>query len=133
MLENIPDDLKGKTSSLGEASLSGHLKNGDDEKKGSDAYVPADPSQGHPAHRRGQTAARRADRQIGRRDAGELRGRVFARAPFGKFALALTSGRPRAPCDAIRAQDDSSSLAFQSRGLFAFAMRGRKPSRVVLI
>jgi carboxyl-terminal processing protease len=44
VLENIPDDLKGKTSSLGEASLMGHLKNGDDEKNGSDAYVPADPT-----------------------------------------------------------------------------------------
>ncbi len=42
VLENIPDDLKGKVSSLGEASLVGHLKNGTDEEKGSDAYVPPD-------------------------------------------------------------------------------------------
>ena len=42
ILENIPDDLKGKVSSLGEASLFGHLKNGTDEEKGSDAYVPPD-------------------------------------------------------------------------------------------
>jgi carboxyl-terminal processing protease len=42
VLENIPDDLKGKVSSLGEASLLGHLKNGTDEEKGSDAYVPPD-------------------------------------------------------------------------------------------
>ena len=42
VLENIPDDLKGKVSSLGEASLYGHLKNGNDEEKGSDAYVPPD-------------------------------------------------------------------------------------------
>ena len=40
VLENIPDDLKGKVSSLGEASLFGHLKNGPEEEKGSDAYVP---------------------------------------------------------------------------------------------
>ena len=40
--ENIPDDLKGKVSSLGEASLAGHLKNGPEEEKGSDAYVPPD-------------------------------------------------------------------------------------------
>jgi carboxyl-terminal processing protease len=38
--EDIPDDLKGKVSSFGEASLLGHLKNGSDEEKGSDAYVP---------------------------------------------------------------------------------------------
>ncbi len=42
VLENIPDDLKGKVESLGEASLQGHLKNGTDEKKGSEAYVPPD-------------------------------------------------------------------------------------------
>jgi carboxyl-terminal processing protease len=42
VLENIPDDLKGKVSSLGEASLVGHLKNGTEEAKGSDAYVPPD-------------------------------------------------------------------------------------------
>jgi carboxyl-terminal processing protease len=42
VVENIPDDLRGKVSSLGEASLLGHLKNGADEEKGSDAYVPPD-------------------------------------------------------------------------------------------
>jgi carboxyl-terminal processing protease len=40
VVENVPEDLKGKVSSLGEASLFGHLKNGTDEEKGSDAYVP---------------------------------------------------------------------------------------------
>jgi len=43
VLEDVPDDLKGKDSTLGEASLRGHLKNGDDEKTGSQAYVPPDP------------------------------------------------------------------------------------------
>src|SRR5271156_5810378 len=42
VLENIPDDLKGKVSSMGEASLFGHLKNVGEEEKGSDAYVPPD-------------------------------------------------------------------------------------------
>jgi carboxyl-terminal processing protease len=41
--EAIPDDLKGKVDSKGEASLAGHLKNGEDEKTGSEAYVPPDP------------------------------------------------------------------------------------------
>src|SRR5208282_4300482 len=40
--EAIPDDLKGKVDSKGEASLTGHLKNGEDEKTGSEAYVPPD-------------------------------------------------------------------------------------------
>ena len=42
VLEDVPADLKGKDSSEGEASLKGHLKNGDDEKTGSQAYVPTD-------------------------------------------------------------------------------------------
>jgi carboxyl-terminal processing protease len=42
ILEDVPDDLKGKDDSKGEASLKGHLKNGDDEKEGSQAYVPPD-------------------------------------------------------------------------------------------
>jgi carboxyl-terminal processing protease len=40
--EDIPDDLKGKVDTKGEAALPAHLKNGDDEKGGSDAYVPPD-------------------------------------------------------------------------------------------
>src|SRR5271156_1887293 len=44
VLENIPDDLKGKVDSRGEASLAGHLKNGEDEKTGSEAYVPPNPA-----------------------------------------------------------------------------------------
>ena len=43
ILEDVPDDLKGKDDTKGEASLKGHLKNGDDEKTGSQAYVPTDP------------------------------------------------------------------------------------------
>ena len=43
MLQDVPDDLKGKDDTKGEASLKGHLKNGDDEKGGSQAFVPPDP------------------------------------------------------------------------------------------
>ena len=42
VLEDVPDELKGKVDTKGEASLLGHLKNGDDEKTGSEAYVPPD-------------------------------------------------------------------------------------------
>jgi carboxyl-terminal processing protease len=38
----VPDDQKGHDETRGEASLRGHLKNGDDEKTGSQAYVPTD-------------------------------------------------------------------------------------------
>jgi carboxyl-terminal processing protease len=43
ILQDVPDELKGKDDTKGEASLKGHLKNGDDEKSGSQAYVPPDP------------------------------------------------------------------------------------------
>ena len=44
VLEDVPDDLKGKDDTKGEASLKGHLMNGttSDEKQGSQAYVPPD-------------------------------------------------------------------------------------------
>ena len=42
ILQDVPDDLKGKDETKGEASLKGHLKNGEDEKGGSQAYVPPD-------------------------------------------------------------------------------------------
>jgi carboxyl-terminal processing protease len=44
ILQDVPDELKGKDETKGEASLKGHLKNGDDEKNGSQAYVPTDPA-----------------------------------------------------------------------------------------
>ena len=42
VLQDVPDELKGKDDTKGEASLKGHLKNGEDEKTGSQAYVPPD-------------------------------------------------------------------------------------------
>jgi carboxyl-terminal processing protease len=42
LLQEVPDNLKGQDDTKGEASLKGHLKNGDDEKTGSQAYVPPD-------------------------------------------------------------------------------------------
>jgi carboxyl-terminal processing protease len=44
ILQDVPDELKGKDETKGEASLKGHLKNGEDEKGGSQAYVPPDQS-----------------------------------------------------------------------------------------
>jgi carboxyl-terminal processing protease len=43
VLQEVPDDIKGKDDTKGEAALKGHLKNGEDEKGGSQAYVPPDP------------------------------------------------------------------------------------------
>ncbi|HKG76094.1 MAG TPA: S41 family peptidase [Beijerinckiaceae bacterium] len=45
VLQEVPDELKGKDETKGEAGLRGHLKNSDkDEKGGSSAYVPPDPT-----------------------------------------------------------------------------------------
>ncbi len=42
ILQEVPDELKGRDSTKGEAALRGHLKNGEDERGGSQAYVPPD-------------------------------------------------------------------------------------------
>ncbi len=48
LVQDMPDDLKAKLgatgdSTRGEASLRGHLKNGEDEQSGSPSYVPPEP------------------------------------------------------------------------------------------
>jgi carboxyl-terminal processing protease len=43
VLQEVPDDLKTRTDTRGEASLRGHLKAEGDEQTGSQAYVPPDP------------------------------------------------------------------------------------------
>src|SRR5262249_31980433 len=40
VLQDVPDDLKGRTDTEGEASLRGHLKGKGEEHKGSQAYIP---------------------------------------------------------------------------------------------
>jgi carboxyl-terminal processing protease len=42
VMEDVPPDLVGKDDTKGEASLKGHLKNGNEEEHGSQAYVPPD-------------------------------------------------------------------------------------------
>jgi len=42
VLQDVPDELKARTDTKGEASLRGHLKSDGDEKTGSQSYVPPD-------------------------------------------------------------------------------------------
>lgn len=42
VLQDVPDELRSRTDTKGEASLRGHLRNGNDEKTGSQSYVPPD-------------------------------------------------------------------------------------------
>jgi len=42
ILQDVPEELKGRDSTRGEAALRGHLRNGDEERGGSQAYVPPD-------------------------------------------------------------------------------------------
>ncbi len=45
VMQDVPDELKGKDETKGEAGLRGHLRSNDkDEKSGSSAYVPPDPT-----------------------------------------------------------------------------------------
>jgi carboxyl-terminal processing protease len=43
VLQDVPEELKARTDTKGEASLRGHLKNDGDEKTGSQSYIPPDP------------------------------------------------------------------------------------------
>jgi carboxyl-terminal processing protease len=43
VMPDVPPELKGRDETKGEASLRGHLKNGEEEGGGSSAYVPPDP------------------------------------------------------------------------------------------
>lgn len=43
VLQDVPDDLKGKDETKGESALKGHIKTNEDEKSGSSAYIPPDP------------------------------------------------------------------------------------------
>jgi carboxyl-terminal processing protease len=45
LIQDLPEELKGKVEPRGEASLKGHLKTqeGGDEQTGSPAYIPPDP------------------------------------------------------------------------------------------
>ena len=42
VVQDVPEELKARTDTKGEASLRGHLKNDGDEKTGSQSYVPPD-------------------------------------------------------------------------------------------
>jgi carboxyl-terminal processing protease len=45
VLQDVPEELKGKDETKGEAGLRGHLRSGDKEEKGgSSAYIPPDPA-----------------------------------------------------------------------------------------
>jgi carboxyl-terminal processing protease len=43
VLQDVPEDMKARVDSKGEASLRGHLKAEGDEQTGSQVYVPPDP------------------------------------------------------------------------------------------
>jgi carboxyl-terminal processing protease len=43
VLQDVPEELKARTDTKGEASLRGHLKNDGEEKTGSQSYYPPDP------------------------------------------------------------------------------------------
>jgi carboxyl-terminal processing protease len=50
VLQDVPDDLKGRTNTRGEASLRNHLKAQGEEETGSQSYVPPDPKNDKALH-----------------------------------------------------------------------------------
>ncbi len=50
VLQDVPDDLKSKTDTKGEASLRGHLKASGKEETGSQSYIPPDPKNDKALH-----------------------------------------------------------------------------------
>jgi len=50
VLQDVPEELKARTDTRGEASLRGHLKSGGDEQTGSQAYIPPDPKDDKALH-----------------------------------------------------------------------------------
>ncbi len=49
-LQDVPEELKARTNTQGEASLRGHLKAEGDEQTGSQAYIPPDPKDDKALH-----------------------------------------------------------------------------------
>jgi carboxyl-terminal processing protease len=50
VLQDVPEELKARTDTRGEASLRGHLKAEGDEQTGSQAYIPPDPKDDKALH-----------------------------------------------------------------------------------
>ena len=50
VLQDVPDELKARTDTKGEASLRGHLKAEGDEQTGSQSYIPPDPKDDKALH-----------------------------------------------------------------------------------
>jgi carboxyl-terminal processing protease len=50
VLQEVPEELKARTDTSGEASLRGHLKAEGDEQKGSQSYIPLDPKDDKALH-----------------------------------------------------------------------------------
>jgi carboxyl-terminal processing protease len=50
VLQDVPDELKARTNSIGEASLRGHLKAERDEQAGSQSYIPPQPKDDKALH-----------------------------------------------------------------------------------
>jgi hypothetical protein len=50
VLQEVPEELKARTDTSGEASLRGHLKAEGDEQTGSQSYIPPDPQDDKALH-----------------------------------------------------------------------------------
>ena len=99
VLQDVPDELKGKDETKGEAGLRGHLKNGGDkeERGGSSAYVPPDPAKDKQLARRLRLPPRRAQ---GRRQYGRQRRAELSVASRNRVRLGGPAAHPQDACRA---------------------------------
>ena len=96
VLQDVPDELKARTDTKGEASLRGHLKAEGDEKTGSQSYMPPDAKDDKALKMAAdllhgiKVNASRADRRQGRdRQARQQGGELI-----GPLTRGLRTGRP---------------------------------------
>jgi carboxyl-terminal processing protease len=87
VLQEVPEELKARTDTRGEASLRGHLKSEGDEQTGSQSYIPPDPKDDKALHtaRSISSAASRRIRLIHRTSRRRSRTKV-ALSPIGTWA-----------------------------------------------
>ena len=102
VLQDVPDELKSRTDTKGEASLRGHLKNEGDEKTGSQSYVPPDAKDDKALkmaddllHGIKVNATRARHRRQGRdRQAGQQGGELIQPGSIRLLRKGRPSGRP---------------------------------------
>src|SRR5262249_53678937 len=127
VLQDVPEELKARTDTRGEASLRGHLKAEGDEQTGSQSYIPPDPKDDKALHTgldliRGPTTA-------GASKKPRLPRRI--RSPRCRTSPARTCAEPGAACGPPRCFSGAAILSLRAAtaAISADARASRAPCR----